>query len=243
MTSLQLFDVFQNNLTGSIPGSFAKLKNLAAITAYSNHLSQPTNVQFPTTSLPNLTDVLIYYNNFNFNGLESLVANVPDVSYAGQANIAIHQSANTLSVSAGGTLSNNTYSWYKTGQSSPVVIVGDSVFHPAQSGMYYATVTNAIATKLTLATDTVSYTATFANAAKLSLSVSPNPVKDILIIKGLSQTQGKITITDSYGNVSLSANYEGNPGLRYNVSNLKTGAYIVTFTDKSGISTVKFVKN
>jgi hypothetical protein len=243
MTSLQLFDIFQNNLTGSIPGSFAKLKNLSSIIAYSNHLSQPTNVQFSTASLPNLNDILIYYNNFNFNGLESLVAGVPDFSYGAQANLTIHQSANTLSVSAGGTLSNNTYKWYMVGQLSPVVIVGDSVFHPTQSGMYHATVTNAIATKLTLATDTVSYTAPFANAEKLSLAVSPNPVKDILMIRGFAQPQGKITITDSYGNVWLTANYKGEPNVRYSVSNLRNGTYLVTFTGKSGISTVKFIKN
>ena len=243
MTSLQLFDVFQNNLTGAIPGSFSKLKNLAAITAYSNHLFQPTNVQFSTAKLPNLSSVLIYYNNFNFNGLESLVANVQYVSYGAEANLTIHQSTNTLSVSAGGTLSNNTYKWYMVGQANPVVIVGDSVFHPTQSGMYYATVTNAIATKLTLATDTVSYTASFANITTLPLSVSPNPVKDILMIKGLPKAQGKIAITDSYGNVRLSASYKGEPGVRYNVSNLKAGIYLVTFTNKSGISTVKFIKD
>ena len=50
-----------------------------------------------------------------------------------QANIPIHQNGNTLSVSAGGTLSNNTYKWFKceeTGSILVATIKGDSVFHP-----------------------------------------------------------------------------------------------------------------
>jgi hypothetical protein len=73
------------------------------------------------------------------------------IQYASQANIPLHQHGNELSVSAGGTLSNNIYSWYKSG----VLILtqaGDSTYTPVISGYYTVAVTNTVATGFALST-------------------------------------------------------------------------------------------
>jgi hypothetical protein len=57
----------------------------------------------------------------------------PFAIYGDQARIPVHQNGNALSVSAGGTLSNNTYKWFKCGETGTKIIAtiaGDSVFHP-----------------------------------------------------------------------------------------------------------------
>ena len=91
--------------------------------------------------------------------MEELVAYDPlaNIVTSPQANIPIHQDENSLWVSAGGTLSNNTYKWFKVGKPGNATIVGDSVFHPSERGKYYAAVTNSICTQLTLHTDTIFY--------------------------------------------------------------------------------------
>ena len=82
----------------------------------------------------------------------------PFAIYGNQALIPVHQHGNTLSVSAGGTLKNNTYKWFKVGQAGNTSIKGDSVFHPLTNGRYFTTVTNSVATQLTLKSDTIKYT-------------------------------------------------------------------------------------
>src|SRR5438477_1776868 len=92
--------------------------------------------------------------------MEVIAQTFPFAIYSNQAPIPVHQNGTALSVSAGGTLSNNTYKWFMVGQTDTVIITGDSVFHPSQSGKYFAAVTNSVATQLTLYTDTVEYDAT-----------------------------------------------------------------------------------
>jgi hypothetical protein len=53
--------------------------------------------------------------------------------YEKQRRIAVHQNNNTLSVYAGGTLSNNTYKWFKDG-ALVSTINGDSTFTPTAAG-------------------------------------------------------------------------------------------------------------
>ena len=83
----------------------------------------------------------------------------PRTLYSPQAYISIRQNGNALFVSAGGTLSNNTYKWFSVEKQDTVTIAGDSVFHPSQTGHYYAAVTNSVCTKLTLSSDTIFYNA------------------------------------------------------------------------------------
>src|SRR3954471_20970326 len=100
--------------------------------------------------------------------------------------------------SAGGTLSNNTYTWFKLGLTGETrdttVIKGDSVFHPTENGLYRVKVTNSIATQLTLHSVLVRYTASdqpviasAENALQQNdktklFRVYPNPAKDLLYV-------------------------------------------------------------
>jgi hypothetical protein len=122
-----------------------------------------------------------------------------------------------LSVSAGGTLSNNTYQWFKKGTAGSVTKTGDSTFQPAESGMYYANITNSIATKLTLTTDTVNYTmpastainSFYADDMRVNdiadrLVIFPNPAKGSVHVKTtgnalitISNEDGKIILTQT----------------------------------------------
>ena len=102
-------------------------------------------------------------NHFTFESMELIVQkyhNYTTFHYAPQAIIPVHKTNNTLYISVGGTLSNNTYKWFKVGKAGTTAIAGDSVFHPSEIGSYYAAVTNSICTKLTLYTDTVFYDGT-----------------------------------------------------------------------------------
>src|SRR5205085_2299029 len=97
-------------------------------------------------------------NLFTFDGMEFIHRRFRGISYTPQANIPIHQHDNTLSVQAGGTLSNNTYQWFMVGSTGSTTITGDSTFTPSQSGSYYVAVTNSVATQLTLFSDTIDFT-------------------------------------------------------------------------------------
>lgn len=152
---LEELDLSNNQLRGNIPISY---KTMGDLNLAGNLLSGILT----DGSGWNVNDLNISNNHFKFADLEETVQEFLAISvkilYAPQANILIHQNNNALSVSAGGTLSNNTYKWFMIGQTDPTIIVGDSVFSPTQSGKYYAAITNAICTQLTLYTDTIDYT-------------------------------------------------------------------------------------
>jgi Leucine-rich repeat (LRR) protein len=139
-----------NLLTGEIPSAFNDLTNLTRLGLSNNQLSGT----IPSlNNLVHLTAFDITNNKFTFNGLEPAVQQFSNVlSYSPQANIPLHSSDCKLSVSAGGTLANNTYKWYKDAL-LVTTIIGDSTYTPVVSGDYSVQVTNAIATQLTLYSD------------------------------------------------------------------------------------------
>ena len=107
-----------------------------------------------------------------------------------------------------------------------------------ESGQYYATITNSIAKQLILHTDTVSYTAV---PNTLSVSIYPNLVIGVLTINGLNaKSTSKITIADVNGNVWLKTVARQQSTIRYDVSRLKLGNYVLNVS--SGVSNVKFMK-
>jgi hypothetical protein len=152
-----------NRLSGNIPASIGNIVSLRQTDLSNNQLSGVL-----PSSLSNL-DVFdpsdpgyfkINNNKFIFDGMELLVAQLsPRFTYGPQAITPLHQNGNALFDYAGGTLSNNTYKWFSVETGDSVTIVGDSVFHPSQSGHYFAAVTNAICTQLTLHSDTIFYDA------------------------------------------------------------------------------------
>ena len=140
-----------NALTGSIPSSLGNLKHLDSLHLNNNQLSDTV-----PASLENISaGVDIQANEFIFNGMEGFAQKV-GVSgiYAPQAYIPLHKNGNFLSVTAGGTLSNNTYNWYN-GNALAATITGDSTYTIITPGIYSVAVTNFIATKLTLYSDSI----------------------------------------------------------------------------------------
>lgn len=74
-----------------------------------------------------------------------------------QANIIINRHHEKIAVSAGGTLSNNTFKWYKTGNGLVATKNGDSTYTPVNTGNYYVEVTNSVASDFILKSNTINY--------------------------------------------------------------------------------------
>ncbi len=223
-----------NRLSGGIPYSFRKLNHLSNIDLSYNGLSQDENVAF--SSPAEFTSGSLSHNRFTFNALEFVAKKYINIIYAPQNTVLpVHQNGGVLSVSAGGTLNNNTYKWFKAGATDSTIIKGDSIFAPAKSGRYYAKVTNAVATQLTLRTDTIDFTTnnlladSYATAAanqtqrKQGLQVYPNPARNVVYL----QTNGTaiITLINSAGKVMLSKSMSNSGEI--NVSAFANGIYYI----------------
>ncbi|MBI3883037.1 MAG: hypothetical protein HY305_02155, partial [Sphingobacteriales bacterium] len=145
-----------NQFKDTIPASLGKLP-LTILDLSNNLLTGEIPSSLMAHPLADL-DIRLDANKFTFAGMEQVAqASIRYKKYAPQATIKLHQNENTLSVSAGGSLSNNTYRWYKNGNLL-VTKTGDSTFSVNAPGNYYATVSNSIATALTLYTDTINTT-------------------------------------------------------------------------------------
>jgi len=150
LVNLQGLSLSTNQLSGSIPSSIGNLVNLQGLDLNNNQL----NGSIPS-SLANLSPLLylhLHHNYFKFDGMELIANKFPNAFYAPQAIIPIYKTNNRLYVSVGGTPSNNTYYWLKDGILM-ATIIADSTFTPITSGHYAVTVTNKIATQLTLYSD------------------------------------------------------------------------------------------
>jgi uncharacterized repeat protein (TIGR01451 family) len=153
LTNLTVLAVEGNQLTGSIPASLGNLKKMSNISLAGNNLSD--SIPSTLANFPVLNYFLLYSNKLTFAGMEQLAeAYGSKLYYDPQANISLHYNGNTLSVSAGGTLANDTFHWYRNGILINTV-PGDSTLQVTNTGSYSVTVTNAIAKKLTLYSDTV----------------------------------------------------------------------------------------
>ena len=246
LTNLLTLDLENNQLSGSIPSTIGNLANLRSLILLGNKLSG--SIPSSLTHLNNLNNgdlLILRHNYFTFDGMEAIAQKFSKAAIDHQKNIRIHQSGNTLSVSAGGTLSNNTYKWYKCeGTTATLVatITGDSVFHPSESGRYYVRVKNSvIGQRLKLFSSAFDYTASNNNVIASSenslqqynkanlFRVYPNPVKDILYVEtnsnatfSLINQSGKILVTTSInakGSINIS---DMSAGLYY-LKNNKTG--------------------
>ncbi len=260
----QLFviNVSNNQFTGRIPDELSTLPELYAMTLRYNHFSgaipewafdKPSLVdvfldhnefsqpQNPCIQLgPGLDYLDVSYNHYTFNGLECITADKFFHVIVPQATIPIHAYGNGLAVSAGGTLSNNTYKWYRAGGTGIHTIVGDSTFTPQQSGSYYAKVINAAVATLTLYTDTLAYTKP---APPVALLVYPNPARNHILITGLDAgANAKITVADVTGYVWMTTLSHQQSTTQMDVSRLKGGSYLLTINDGKELRTISFVK-
>ncbi len=76
-----------------------------------------------------------------------------------------------------------------------------------------------------------------------NITLYPNPVKDVLMVKGLQpEVNNLITISDVGGNVLLSTTVHSSESFNYNVNRLKAGQYVLRVQSKEQVQSVRFVK-
>ena len=155
LSNLDILYLNNNQLTGNIASSLDNLTSLQRLDLSYNQLSGaiPSSLE----SLSGLGYLDLSNNAFTFSGMEEIAQTFSFAAYAQQANILLHRNGNILAVSAGGALSNDSFHWYKNG-SLDTTIVGDSTFNVADIGQYSVTVTNSVATQLTLFSDVADVT-------------------------------------------------------------------------------------
>ncbi|MFC1481593.1 FG-GAP-like repeat-containing protein [Candidatus Neomarinimicrobiota bacterium] len=182
LTSLESLYLYQNLLSGSIPSTIGNLASMRILELNQNQLSGPvpteiTNLQVMEylflndnllTSVPDLNGIAtlhtlqIQNNRLTFDDIEPNI-NVASTTftYTPQDSLGVEQDTTvvygagiTLSISAGGTLANNTYLWRKNG-SQVASITGDSAYTissitAGDAGAYTCDITNSTAPALTL---------------------------------------------------------------------------------------------
>ncbi len=163
----QLYNLFLNNnkFTGSIPesiggGDLSLNRSYGGLWLSDNQFDGPVPENLNNLYIEWLK---VFNNHFTFDGIEYLDAHrnsIQRFEYAPQYAIPLHSAnhgaVNTFTVYAGGTLGNNTYKWYKNNVLD-TTITADSTFSTTDSGHYSVTVTNSVASALTLISDTVFY--------------------------------------------------------------------------------------
>lgn len=137
-----------NQLTGGIPAGLSNIQGLSNLTLHHNQLSGSIPAGFCTHSFETLS---INNNQFTFNGMECLEGNsaITSLNYASQKTLTIENNSSTLSVDAGGTLANNTYTWYKNN----VLFTektANATLAVTEDGTYRVEVSNSAATQLIL---------------------------------------------------------------------------------------------
>lgn len=245
LLQLQYLYLFINQLSGSIPSSLGKLSKLKYLDLSTNHLSG--TIPSSLDSLPAIKTFIIADNKFTFNGMEGLAEAYQTgvyLEYGSQDSIPVIQNGGTLSVKAGGTLSNNTYYWYKN-DSLVKTKTGSEKFTPKEPGDYYVAVTNAIATDLTLVSDVITISSFTGNKnfstaennfneLNLKTFVYPNPAKDIATLVFNASGKYSITVTDisgkilnTYSGIALKAENK----IQLDISNYMQGMYLITIAD------------
>ena len=206
-------------------------------------------------TIPSSIDTLIYldlldlsHNRFTFDGMELVAETFPFAKYNRQAPIPVYFNNNALSVSAGGTLSNNIYQWYKVGHPGNTTITGDSIFHPTESGVYFVKVRNIVVKSLNLVSHPVKYTAPaslnaiatkkVAEVLNNSFSVYPNPAKDVLHVT--TNGNASFSFMNADGKILLTSNID-KAGV-INISNLAAGVYYLKNNNTNASKKISVIK-
>jgi len=249
-----LLNFSNNKLSGNLPSSLGKFVSELYLNnnKLSGNISTLGNLFFfkldisgnrfsgSIPSFPNSFDIRylnLSHNYFTFDGMEQIAQTVPNAIYDHQKNIPVHNNGETLSVSAGGTLSNNTYKLLKWEAKGVYTLVAtnhdDSIFHPAEKGIYQIKILNSVATGLVLYSKVIYYVAPsnpviassengLQQSDKTNLfRVYPNPAKGILHV----ETNGSaiLSLIDQSGKILVSSNITGKGSI--NISGITPGLY------------------
>ncbi len=202
--------IYGPGFNGPIPPSFGNLTNLKGLdVGYSAHSGD-----IPAEELSNLNfgphSVILTANLYTFRELESLVEifkakNKEDaLEYDQQSNIPTIQRNDELVVSPGGVPQHNTYQWYKSGTGLVSTIIGDSTYRPTTPGTYYASVTNSVATQLTLNSNPIKASAVVVAACPASSSITITSD-----VTGASYQWQESMDSITFYNISNNASYNG----------------------------------
>ena len=123
-------------------------------------------------------------------------------------------------MSAGGTVSNNTYKWYKVGSGAIGSTSVDSVYYPSSPGSYYAEVSNSIATGLILTSNAVK-----ALGIRASICSGTTNATFTSDISGANYQWQKSIDSLNYTNISNNDDYSGVNSKTLNISKLQAGKY------------------
>jgi hypothetical protein len=271
LVNANFFILYNNRLSGTIPASLSNLKNLVMLdlnfnrlrgeipsfknaiflnTALFDHNNLSGKIPSSFKNLQYLTALTVDHNQYTFDGLERAAAELGDIiTYGHQKFIFVHKRNHLLSVNAGGTLSNNTYKWFRNGVLD-TTITGNSTYLPKANGIYSVNINNAVATEVTLH----AYTIVFAASSDLNqsqidsplinnieLSVFPNPANNIIHINGLNFSSALITIQDELGNTLIKGTITGK-NQTINISSIKPGMYNLTVSQNGKSMNAKFIK-
>ena len=223
LTSLYIYGPGFN---GPIPASFGNLANLKGLdVSYSAHSGD-----IPAEELSNLNfgphSLVLTSNFYTFRELEPLVEifrakNKEDaLEYTDQAEIATIQQNDHLVISSGGVLSHNTYKWYKVGTGLVATIIGDSTYTPTVPGSYYASVTNSVATQLTLNSVPI-------KAASVVVPLCANSLPFIInsdVYDGPCQWQESVDSV-TFSNITDNANFSGTQNCSLQLQNIPSSWY------------------
>jgi hypothetical protein len=221
MTRADQITLAHNKLTGNIPASLGNLKPGMLLWLSDNQLSGAvplsiTNLQNAWLSLEN--------NHFSYDGLEDVIKSQTPYyifTYSPQLNIPVKYTPQgafgKLSVHAGGTLSNNTYQWYKNNALYKTV-VDDSTFTPDGEGVYFVKVNNSVVTDLQLVSDNIT----------IVTACSSTPTNTVA--KNITSTSVKLTWSASQGAIKYTVQFKPASATTFTIKSTST-----TATNLSGL--------
>lgn len=196
LAQLQTLSLSCANIGGTIPGSLGNLSQLQSLSLKNCSLSGP--IPDSLNNLGSATKVYLDSNKFTFAGMEPARQHFTSLYTSAQATIPIRYDNIKLSVTAGGTLANNTYKWYRNGALYRTV-TGDSILATTQSGSYYVAVTNSIVSTLTLTS----------NSIYVPVKLCPPAGNATLTCVYAGPYQWQMNDGSGYVNISDNANFSG----------------------------------
>lgn len=230
-SKLETLNISYNSISGNIPETIGKLQLLKQIYIDGNAFTGPIP---PALSSLRPDSLHVNSNLFNFDGMELLVRKNPNALYAPQGPLQANYDGTKLSVTAGGTLANNTYTWYRNNKKAAVV-QGDSTYQPTQSGEYYVEVKNRIARDLVLASKTLWVFVSNPDDG-LQLQVTPNPARDYIHLSKASGRNTVVHVYNIYGKEVISMKPGACSSITLSVAGLARGTYRVVLSDNGVIA-------